>query len=573
MAVLIASLGQNPYVITETLDHLRDNENMTFDRLFIVAPGELPVAKKVNEAGFLENGYDFSILKINEPNPGYPFHVDWSMDERIIETSNLPVLRELSQLDDIRHETDALCFYQAILGITGMYCYSEDVHYAIAGGRKSMSSLMVLAAQVLPVKGIYQILLKDTVRIKNNFALKLRADDDTLLEYLLDIAESGGDSSDAKDLHDAFHPGSNTTELIEIEFRQSFEENVVRSVSAQLQKGRMNGFDDVKKAIYRYFENNSHLQPPPCKNQKIDESPKRIDHEQSTLTSDERRKTIATVRRLMKAIPQICEVEHHFGIRKAKDKSNNLHCYDAWIHPGKNTSRFETMFPVDSSLRVRLHFITTAKNQAQMNFVWHKIEKFCDDPSNPAPAVLISTLGESPGIVTSAVHFYEKSGMKFDKIVVVAPDNETIRRNCREGILKLQNCLKNRMQYKTFAAPDVRNQKEIEIFLEKMKETVIEYVNKGYRIYLNLSGGRKAMSGVLLLLAQLYHMEKAFHLSILDSDLDRDIEKYGEWKGLEELKCKGNRDGMRRYNQILYPDMEKTKALEFVVSRHAKIGV
>jgi len=533
MTTLIASLGQSPAVITETLDHLRDENKLTFDRLVLIAPGKLPLAQNIKQAGFLENGKDFSILESAPPNPGYPSEVIWSMDMDYDLMTNM---------DDIRTEEDAVAFYSAVRQLTYMWCYSEDVYYAIAGGRKSMSALMAMAAQFLPVKKIFHILMNDPDQIQDEVARKIR-DDDTLMKYLVDIAHEGADSSDAETFRMAFHPGKGMTELVEIPFKQSFDSNIVKAIKSQLEQDSCR-FDDFRKAIYRYYIKRPELQAPPAHEHSV--HPDRLfgknSKKQSELTDEERVMTHDIAEELMKAIPQIRLIEHHYGGgRKSKDQSDRLHCYDR-----QHMGRFETMFPVSQKppLRVRLHLITTAQNNEQMDFLWNRIKEYCGEAFFPSPAVLISTLGESPGIVTSGLHFYETRGMRFEKVVVVAPDNEIIRQNCKD-ILERQPCLKGRLVYEEFNTPDVRKQTDLDELLKKMKVVVEKYINQCFQIYLNLSGGRKVMSGALLILAQLYEVEEAFHLSILDDELDRDIERYGDWRKLK---------AMENMDRILYPD-------------------
>ncbi len=175
MNTLIASLGQSPAVITETLDYLRDKKNLVFHRLIIISPGKLRLARAINSAGFLKDGKDFSLLDSLPVNKDYPQEVLWSWDI-------YPGF--LNDLEDIRTRDEANEFYKVVTALTWNY-HNPDKHiyYAIAGGRKSMSALMVLAAQRLPVKGIYHVLLNDPNLIQNETAMALR-DDNTLLDIL-----------------------------------------------------------------------------------------------------------------------------------------------------------------------------------------------------------------------------------------------------------------------------------------------------------------------------------------------------------------------------------------------------
>ncbi len=329
-------------------------------------------------------------------------------------------------------------------------------------------------------------------------------------------------------------------------------------------------FNDIKTAVYNYFTENPKLQPPPCENQDFEGSPKNLNNPESPLTESERRMLKNASDGLMRAIPQICKTDHHFRERKAKDKSRESRDYDRNIFNKEKGqgSIFETMFLVSSNppLRVRLHIVTTAKNQAQMDFLWRKIKDYCGEPVNPPPLALISTLGESPGVVTSAVHYFEtiqEQSIRFDKIVVVGPENKDIRQNCH-GLLKNQETISNRLDYQEFGAYDIRTQEDLKIFMDKIGEIVDSYINNGYQIYLNLAGGRKVMSGALLILAQIFPIEKVFHISILDKDLDEDIEESGVWNKLNQLKY----SDPDKFQKILYPD--KISALEFDISIFSK---
>ncbi len=213
---------------------------------------------------------------------------------------------------------------------------------------------------------------------------------------------------------------------------------------------------------------------------------------------------------------------------------------------------FRTTLTLESGLHIgggKLSPVTGSDSPVMKDYEGFQ---FCRKPTDLTPAVLISTLGESPGVVTSAVHYYEKIRqelIRFERVVVVAPNNDEIRCNCYD-LLQRQPCLKNRLSYKNFEAYDVKDQNDLKVFMKKMKDVVKECINDGHQIYLNLAGGRKVMSGALLLLAQLYHIKEIFHLSILDDHLDQEIEQYGEWRKLNTLK----HDNPEKYDRILYPD-------------------
>lgn len=65
------------------------------------------------------------------------------------------------------------------------------------------------------------------------------------------------------------------------------------------------------------------------------------------------------------------------------------------------------------------------------------------------------------------------------------------------------------------------------------------------------------MSGALLLLAQLFPVKEAFHLSILDDKLSQDIEDYGKWDELEMLE----QDDPEKYRRILEPEQGDVESL------------
>jgi len=555
MTTLIASLGQSPSVITETLDHLRDNgtnkgEKIIFDRLVIIAPGKLLLAQSMRDNDFLQSCRDLAFLE--DVNDQYPAEVLWNND--------------LKELSDIRTEKDAKAFFDAVIHETLNYCYNEDVYYAIAGGRKSMSALMVLAAQIVSVKGIFHILLNDEKLIRNKMVKKLRSKADFLTEHLLKLADKA-DGSPISDpnLRSAFHPGNTT--LIEVPYLSSFTEGIRREIASELCKpGKIGTFSDMSKLIYNYAmetapDRDDSLKVPNFANDKF--LKKIVDGRDDQLK-------VASVLAELWAEKKI--------IKSAKITAPMIGAWIAVRYAGdKLTTRdgfyqMNLYIPISERLSVSYRFITTATTEKQAFYCHHQIERYFEEKrlasqkkrTGVQKKVLISTLAESPGVVTAAVHFYEKlrqPPVRFSKIIAVIPNNDVLKDNSA-GILK-QLLDSKRFSVRNFSADDIRKPDDLEAFLTTMKNVVQEYVNEGYEIYMNLAGGRKVMSGTLLLLAQLYPVKEAFHLSILDDELSQDIEEHGHYERLGILEHEDH----GKYQRILFPNKQDVEVLVLPIDK------
>ncbi len=75
--------------------------------------------------------------------------------------------------------------------------------------------------------------------------------------------------------------------------------------------------------------------------------------------------------------------------------------------------------------------------------------------------------------------------------------------------------------------------------------------------------GKKVMSGTLLLLAQLYPIKEAFHLSILNDELSQDIEDHGHWERLNILEHKDH----GKYQRILFPNAKDVEVLVLPIDK------
>lgn len=544
---LIASLGQSPAVITETLDCLHREKGLVFDRLIIIAPGQLPLVQNIKAFGFLQDQRDFEFLTRQYDH--YPTQIEWSDD-----------LGYLVDFTDIGTKNDANAFFKATLDIINHYCPSDQIYFAIAGGRKAMSALMVLAAQLVSVNGIYHVLLSDENAIDYGFAKFLR-DDNQLMEYL---ARSEGQAGKLTELqkeswHRAFHPS--VIELVAIEYHESFTEETKKRINEKLLSDKSFRLTSLESTIFEYA-----LEIP--KNR--DESLTMPDFEsddfyRTHLDDHERAQTLRVMQDLWTTFKFIETANghssrHYFWTRNLTKPGIQL-----------NESRkyeISIFVPMSSKFSLAYHFFTTAVTQAQADYCLFQLRRSFDarQKHEKSKKVLISTLGQSPGVVTTAVHYYEQhdsTPIIFDKIAVVAPDNSAIRENCINDILRQKEAetFGNRLDIVYFEAGDIRDGDDIDTFMAEMKKTVQKYVNDGYEIYLNLAGGRKVMSGALLLLAQLYPVKEAFHISPVDPALDRLIEEYGDWKSLQKLK----NDNDDRYHQVLYPDNSTIEKIELPI--------
>jgi len=162
--------------------------------------------------------------------------------------------------------------------------------------------------------------------------------------------------------------------------------------------------------------------------------------------------------------------------------------------------------------------------------------------------VLVSSLGESPAVVTETVDALEREeGVKIDYVVTVGTSASKVGEASRILWKEFAGFEGGRVTY-------IHDQIEAEDLLTE--EDHLEYLSKiafhlrAYSpfadVYLSLAGGRKTMSAVMTIAAQIYGVKMLCHVV----PLDKELEKWGNvciWENLPPSK--------RQY--VLHPPPDK----------------
>ncbi|HXH13088.1 MAG TPA: CRISPR-associated ring nuclease [Alphaproteobacteria bacterium] len=133
MNVLISSLGESPAVITETVDAVEREEHIRIDRVVTIGTREWSV--ELSQEALQEEFMCFEGGRI----------------------TYLPLQIEGR---DLLRETDHLEFLHAVATQLRMYRFA-DTYLSLAGGRKTMSALMAIAAQIYGARMLCHIIPLD----------------------------------------------------------------------------------------------------------------------------------------------------------------------------------------------------------------------------------------------------------------------------------------------------------------------------------------------------------------------------------------------------------------------------
>jgi CRISPR-associated protein Csx14 len=131
-AVLISSLGDSPAVVIETIDALDREEKIRLDVVVTICTNDVD-SKRSSEylTDVIYNDYNGRVEYI----PDY-----------------------LNKFDDIDSEEASAAFMEKVCGWINNY-QGCDVYLSLAGGRKTMSAIMALAAQFYPTKLLCHVIV------------------------------------------------------------------------------------------------------------------------------------------------------------------------------------------------------------------------------------------------------------------------------------------------------------------------------------------------------------------------------------------------------------------------------
>jgi len=123
------------------------------------------------------------------------------------------------------------------------------------------------------------------------------------------------------------------------------------------------------------------------------------------------------------------------------------------------------------------------------------------------PAVLISSLGTEPQIITLALLHLLDKGISIEQVVGIYPQTTDARIN--SGIRRLRDAWGNlpfahrvALTLTEIQIEDVTSEEDLKIVYREVHHWVHSFKAKGWRIFLNVSGGRKPIAICALIVAQ-----------------------------------------------------------------------
>jgi len=128
--------------------------------------------------------------------------------------------------------------------------------------------------------------------------------------------------------------------------------------------------------------------------------------------------------------------------------------------------------------------------------------------------LLIATLGTSPAVVTEAVDLLTKQNCRPDGVILLRTEDPDVR----EADELLATHLPQHDNLTRVDSVSIRQYGDVDTpeaavkFMEEACSILKTYRYAGYRLFVNIAGGRKAMSALLTLAVQFYGAERLFHI-------------------------------------------------------------
>lgn len=139
--------------------------------------------------------------------------------------------------------------------------------------------------------------------------------------------------------------------------------------------------------------------------------------------------------------------------------------------------------------------------------------------------ILISSLGESPAVVTETIDALERvERIKLDEVVTLGTNEWEVRQGAellREHIHDYYRglvCYYHMQIGPSDVADDASN---IE-YLKLVAETLRIYRKRGDHVYVSLAGGRKTMSALMTIATQIYGATRLCHVIPIDLELEKE---------------------------------------------------
>ena len=143
--------------------------------------------------------------------------------------------------------------------------------------------------------------------------------------------------------------------------------------------------------------------------------------------------------------------------------------------------------------------------------------------------ILISSLGESPAVVTEAIDKLElEEGIQFTQVVTLRTNQNVVRQGEEILAKHIPAHYRDRITYnKDFIdSTDVLTGKDNEDYLTMISKWLRAFPSSDFDVYVSLAGGRKTMSALMALAVQIYGAKLMCHVVhlLMDEQLQRKME-------------------------------------------------
>ncbi len=159
-----------------------------------------------------------------------------------------------------------------------------------------------------------------------------------------------------------------------------------------------------------------------------------------------------------------------------------------------------------------------------------------------AKNILLATLGTAPAVVTEAVDLLREAGVRIDGISLFMTEDPDVQ----EGYALLVQHLPshdgiswlNPVHVGVYM--DIDSAQAAAEFLQVASQHLKTLRDAGYRVYVSIAGGRKAMSALLAVAVQFFGAERLFHIWVPPwLEAEGEVEELRKWKhSPEELTRK-----------------------------------
>jgi CRISPR-associated Csx14 family protein len=502
--VLIASLGDSPVIVSSMYNLLREQEELTIDRVTVLLPND----EEVQHA--------YELVKEALPN-----------------SKELQLRPELLDFSDADSWENACIFLQRLYRLLDNYQRQGDsVYLSLAGGRKSMAALMAWVVPFFPcVKKLYHVIDKEEEQFRSAYQIEMQS------------------SSRRAQL---MHPDLNQLFLVEIPFERG--KQISEKFHTQLDSSLPKDYE-VAEAI---IVGRTILQEGTILRLRVTN---RVIEQFYMLWKQNVVEAHAVRNSLMEMSRSTRLREHEIGENAYTPKSAKprvtLHYFTglkAQIHPVFYTLPTDIYSSSDDEIK---EVVICSLEQEGANG-YRKLKEVAASPDfsvkdyssidtlppvpSPADTVLIVPLGKSPMVATQLYTLLtEQEKHTIHEVVLIYPQGSTEILNGAELIdqaLHKEYGVPCRLvgipELEDIADKDacIKYQEHLEAEIKRVKQ---EHPSD-WKIDLALSGGRKGMTAMTIFAAQNVHIPYVYHTLITDGELSERIEEETTVEALNDTR-------------------------------------